>query len=48
MVGMSLHHLNMGCISASGKCMDIMVTSGVLYTDYMYLCCQSTGMWHLY
>lgn len=36
---MSVGHLNMGCISADGKCMDVMVTSGVLYMEGMCLHC---------
>lgn len=37
MVRVSLGHLNMGCISANGNCMDVMVTSGVLYTVFPLL-----------
>lgn len=42
MVGMSLGCLNMGCISADGNCMDVMVISGVLYMECM--CLRSVGV----
>lgn len=42
MVGMSLGRLNMGCVSADGNCVDVMVISGVLYMECM--CLRSVGV----
>lgn len=44
MVGVSLGHQNMGCISANGNCTVIMVTSSVLYADGIYLLQWNTGV----
>lgn len=38
-VGVSLGHLNMSCISANGNCMDVMMTFSVWCIDRVYLHC---------
>lgn len=44
---MSLGQLSMGCISAN--CKDVMVTSGMLCLDHMYLTLlEDMGVWHQY